>query len=300
FINKCLSGVNLPSLISLYDNMIPQYYNDSLMLRHVRNLKIESKIINSEYLSALENIDEIITNYNNPYELLYANIDKLRILGILDSNLQIGDNPSYSNFNVNKEIAKMIRADLIENKSNKIALKKYNESKLSDKKYKDNKELIFNNLYKRLQQDILEYEKTGKINKDKVITEKIIYDIISNNYVPNVPSISTKLKFLNKNQLNNITPKVYSLSQNYPNPFNPVTKINYELPKDGKVRLIIYDILGREVKTLVNDFKTAGRYTIEFNGNQLASGIYFYRIQVVDLTGRTGDFVSVKRMALIK
>jgi hypothetical protein len=280
--------------------MIPQYYNDSLMLRHVRNLKIESKIINSEYLSALENIDEIITNYNNPYELLYANIDKLRILGILDSNLQIGDNPSYSNFNVNKEIAKMIRADLIENKSNKIALKKYNESKLSDKKYKDNKELIFNNLYKRLQQDILEYEKTGKINKDKVITEKIIYDIISNNYVPNVPSISTKLKFLNKNQLNNITPKVYSLSQNYPNPFNPVTKINYELPKDGKVRLIIYDILGREVKTLVNDFKTAGRYTIEFNGNQLASGIYFYRIQVVDLTGRTGDFVSVKRMALIK
>ncbi|MCX6164610.1 MAG: hypothetical protein NTU73_07070, partial [Ignavibacteriae bacterium] len=60
---------------------------------------------------------------------------------------------------------------------------------------------------------------------------------------------------------NILIPVEYSLSQNYPNPFNPVTKINYELPKDGKVKLVIYDILGREIKTLVNELKQAGRYT---------------------------------------
>ena len=69
-------------------------------------------------------------------------------------------------------------------------------------------------------------------------------------------------------------PKEYILAQNYPNPFNPVTKINYELPKDGRVKLVIYDILGHEIKSLVNnEFKQAGRYTVEFNGTQFASGI---------------------------
>ncbi|MBI5402438.1 MAG: T9SS type A sorting domain-containing protein [Ignavibacteriae bacterium] len=99
------------------------------------------------------------------------------------------------------------------------------------------------------------------------------------------------------NNETNVIPENYSLSQNYPNPFNPVTKINYELPKDGKVKLVIYDILGREVKSLVNnEFKTAGRYTVEFNGTQFASGVYFYRIQVEDGKG----FTAVKKMVLVK
>lgn len=95
------------------------------------------------------------------------------------------------------------------------------------------------------------------------------------------------------NAKNSSIPDAYSLSQNYPNPFNPVTKINYDLPKDGMVKLVVYDILGREVKTLVNEVKQAGRYTVEFNGSGFASGIYFYRIQ-------TGNFVQVKRMVMIK
>ncbi len=88
----------------------------------------------------------------------------------------------------------------------------------------------------------------------------------------------------------------YLLKQNYPNPFNPVTQINFELPKDGRVKLVIYDILGREINTLVNELKQAGRYTVEFNGTQYASGIYFYRIQVED--GKS--FTSVKKMVLLK
>jgi hypothetical protein len=100
-----------------------------------------------------------------------------------------------------------------------------------------------------------------------------------------------------KNNISSNIPKEYKLSQNYPNPFNPITKIDYDLPKDGKVKLVIYDILGREVKILLNnEVKQAGRYTIEFNGNTLASGIYFYQIQVEGGKG----FVSVKKMVLLK
>jgi len=92
---------------------------------------------------------------------------------------------------------------------------------------------------------------------------------------------------------NSNTPKDFNLSQNYPNPFNPVTKINFALPKQGFVTLKIYDITGREVKTLVNEFKQSGYYSIDFNGSNLASGVYFYRIQ-------SNDFVMTKRMVLIK
>jgi hypothetical protein len=105
--------------------------------------------------------------------------------------------------------------------------------------------------------------------------------------------LSTGLRTDEQNTSNLNIPKVYSLSQNYPNPFNPVTKINYELPKDGMIKLVIYDILGREIKTLVNEIKQTGRYTVEFNGSGFASGVYFYRIQA-------GSFVQVKRMVLIK
>jgi hypothetical protein len=100
--------------------------------------------------------------------------------------------------------------------------------------------------------------------------------------------------------INSNIPKTFTLNQNYPNPFNPVTNIQYDLPKDVFVKIKIYDLLGREIKTLVNEFKNAGSYLVSFNGSEFASGIYFYRIQVVDPTGRTGSFVQVKRMVLIK
>jgi len=88
-------------------------------------------------------------------------------------------------------------------------------------------------------------------------------------------------------------PKTFSLNQNYPNPFNPVTKIEYAVPNDVKVTLRIYDVLGREVNVLVNEIKKAGYYSVEWNGNQLSSGIYFYQM-------KAGDFTAVKKMMLIK
>jgi hypothetical protein len=92
-------------------------------------------------------------------------------------------------------------------------------------------------------------------------------------------------------------PSVYAVSQNYPNPFNPSTKIDYDIPYDGKVSILLYDISGREVGKLVNEVKTAGYYTVQFNASNLSSGMYFYRITA---TGNSQNFVQTKKMVLIK
>jgi len=91
----------------------------------------------------------------------------------------------------------------------------------------------------------------------------------------------------------NEVPAVYQLNQNYPNPFNPKTTIKFGLPKSADVKLVVYDITGREVAVLVSEFRTAGNYSIDFDASSLASGVYFYKITA-------GSFTDVKKMVLIK
>lgn len=88
-------------------------------------------------------------------------------------------------------------------------------------------------------------------------------------------------------------PVKYDLSQNFPNPFNPSTKINYDLPFDGEVSIKIFDMSGKELKTLVDELKTAGYHSVEFNASGLASGVYFYSISA-------GSFTATKKMILLK
>ncbi|GAB6283405.1 MAG: hypothetical protein STSR0008_21710 [Ignavibacterium sp.] len=88
-------------------------------------------------------------------------------------------------------------------------------------------------------------------------------------------------------------PNEFALSQNYPNPFNPSTKINYQLPVDSYVSLKIYDVLGKEVITLLNEQQSAGFYQKEFNAKGLSSGMYFYKLEA-------GNFVQVRKMILLK
>jgi hypothetical protein len=119
-------------------------------------------------------------------------------------------------------------------------------------------------------------------------------------YLGNVQNGSEELNKKNYNQINfdgSKLPVTYDLSQNYPNPFNPTTTINYQIPRSEFVTLKVYDILGKEIATLVNEQKIQGRYSVKFNASSaaggLASGVYIYQI-------RANDYVSSKKMLLLK
>lgn len=107
--------------------------------------------------------------------------------------------------------------------------------------------------------------------------------------------INDTLRFENLTLIDeeNYTPEQYKLLQNYPNPFNSGTAISWQLPKHTKVTLKIYDILGNEIETLVNEKRPAGTYELIWDARNLASGVYFYRLQ-------TGDFVETKKMILLR
>ena len=92
----------------------------------------------------------------------------------------------------------------------------------------------------------------------------------------------------------NTLPDTYVLYQSYPNPFNPSTNIQYSIPKQGFVKLVVYDLLGKEVRVIVNEQKEPGNYEVTFNAGNLASGMYFYKLNV------EGKFNSVKKMLLVK
>jgi len=96
-------------------------------------------------------------------------------------------------------------------------------------------------------------------------------------------------------------PNVFQLYQNYPNPFNPSTIISYQVAVNSHVTLKVYDILGREVATLVDENKSAGSYQAKFDGSRCASGVYFYRLEARQTEGgQTGSFVQTKKLLLLK
>jgi hypothetical protein len=108
------------------------------------------------------------------------------------------------------------------------------------------------------------------------------------------------------NQINTEIPDKFELSQNYPNPFNPVTKIKFSIPNASLsfgeglgVGLIIYDALGREVQTLVNENLSPGTYEVDFDGSNLPSGVYFYKLEVNE-HGSGQGFTETKKMVMIK
>jgi alpha-glucosidase len=97
----------------------------------------------------------------------------------------------------------------------------------------------------------------------------------------------------NAREIDEVYPKEFALHQNYPNPFNPTTTINFSIADHNNVTLIVYDILGRKVVTLVNERKAPGRYSLAFDGSSLSSGIYFYKLEA-------GKFSAIKKLMLVK
>jgi hypothetical protein len=95
-----------------------------------------------------------------------------------------------------------------------------------------------------------------------------------------------------------LLPSGFALSQNYPNPFNPTTAIRYQLPGASWVTLKVFDVLGREVATLVGERKLAGSHVVRFDGSSLASGVYVYRLTAEDAS--TGSVVLTKKLLLLR
>ena len=126
-------------------------------------------------------------------------------------------------------------------------------------------------------------------------TNKISFKAISaygnNLFLDSICLLSTSTGITNN--LSGIIPENFSLSQNYPNPFNPVTNVEFGIPKQGFVSLKVYDMLGKEVATLVNENLSPGNYTVNFNGSNFSSGVYFCKME-------SGEFKNIKRMVLIK
>ena len=150
-------------------------------------------------------------------------------------------------------------------------------------------------------------QERDQINQDIVFKDNKIFNVWQDNHEhgvgydiwANVYNFGNLVTGVNNKKIN--TPISFELSQNYPNPFNPSTSIKYSVPSLERghvpslqqVELKVYDILGREVATLVNQRQNPGQYQVIFNAGNLASGTYFYRL-------RTGDFVQVKKMLLLK
>jgi hypothetical protein len=101
-------------------------------------------------------------------------------------------------------------------------------------------------------------------------------------------------------QTKSTIPNKFELYQNYPNPFNPSTTIKYDLPKQSRVKVVVYDILGREVETLVDEIQKAGSYQAIWDASRFASGVYFYRLETAPEGGQAGNYSATKKLLLLK
>ena len=160
---------------------------------------------------------------------------------------------------------------------------------------------VLRNLYPSVSGTELTITAGSKINKEVVCNLDASWNIANLQVIVFIQNDDTKeivqaAKVTNLTSVtdqNSTTPEEYSLNQNYPNPFNPSTIIKYNLKKSSQVKLVVYDVLGRMVKIIVNDFQEAGSYEVNFDATNLASGIYFYKI-------KADDFSDNKKMLLIK
>jgi carboxypeptidase T len=145
-----------------------------------------------------------------------------------------------------------------------------------------------------------EWEKIGFVEGKGTTTKTNSYSFIDENFSDG--KIYYRLKQIDYNgtykiygpvEVNIGLPLTFNLEQNYPNPFNPTTTISFKIKEKGQVSLKVYNLLGMEVATIVNEIKTAGIYSVKFNGNNLPSGVYFYRLNA-------GNFTATKKLILLK
>ncbi len=268
---------NLQSNTDLIFNELKEYL-DSKITQHVNNYSFTDKAY-SYYLMCLVKIKEnneaisgyenIMTNHPEPEKRLLASWDRSAI-----TLLQNGSGQGDANISVKKKPYQLNETAFKDKPVHGIARSVYI-------KFKNGNE-----------------DKHSNAGTEKMIESKIIYyNPLNRNELDK--KITDDLNFMLgiKNSLNaeisNTIISNYKLNQNYPNPFNPVTKITFSIPVSGNISIKVYDITGKEIKTLVNEFRNAGTYNTEFNSSDLSSGVYYYKME-------TGNFSEIKKMILIK
>jgi hypothetical protein len=145
-----------------------------------------------------------------------------------------------------------------------------------------------------------DWQKMGFVNGNGTTTEKQFYtytdrNLAEGNYSYRLKQIdfNGSFEYSNVIEVLVVTPNKFELVQNYPNPFNPTTSISFSLPKSANVKLAVYNLLGQEVQTLINEFKEEGTHTVTFEAKNLNSGIYLYKLEA-------DGFSSVRKMTLLK
>jgi len=251
-----------------------------------------------KYYDALTGYEFLAQFHPEPETRLLSSYDYAELQAILGTGESVkgSDNSERSLAKLLKKLEKEILSDPVKSK-----LKEKYETEMISKSEKDGsksisksdftkkgKSEIEKNIYSKRENDFI-----SKSNYILISGRNLSKEELQKNYHKDIYTILGVENTDNNSSSQSELPTEYSLSQNFPNPFNPVTTISYQIPTDGIVNLKVYDILGKEVATLVSEMKRAGSYQVVFNGNNLASGIYFYKIQ-------SGNFNQVKRMMLIK
>jgi tetratricopeptide (TPR) repeat protein len=297
----------LTDLKTFYENLILNHQSNISLVKRCNYYVQKCKVLLKQYSSALSGFQQIINQNPASYEGLVARWDYMATSLLMQG--QGGSERETSN--VKRQMWSIIQSD------------KFNEFDKSDKFGDDDKSPFTREERKQIKSAVnsaLDISYTKEKKREEILTDlsrkgdvtasrqlKVLKSLEQTVKTEKPKNISEHLKivsgdiqkvFVNPNAGKNTNtvfiPQTFNLSQNYPNPFNPVTKISYDIPKNSMVKLIIYDILGREVKRLVNnEFKQPGRYIVEFNGTNLASGVYFYRLE-------SGDFIQAKKMVLVK
>jgi hypothetical protein len=313
------SGIRVQHLKTFYELLIINHPQDVSLIKTANYYTQKCKVYLKQFESALIGFEDIIVQNPYSYEGLIASWDYAATILMIDTTLGSGGIKSSDNikgllmpFNEMEYLIDSLRANKM------MKYDRYDKTNFTtaDRKilYKTTGNVFIDERKKQIEivKNLQEKIKTFDGRKDFKVKRELD-DLINLNEVVKTKKPKSNSEYLtiinddiNKllkvstdydNIENQSIPKTFELSQNYPNPFNPVTKINFDLPKDAKVKLVIYDILGREIKILVNnEFRTAGRYITEFNASNLASGIYFARI----LVNEGKDFMAVKKMILVK
>ncbi|MCB0727214.1 MAG: T9SS type A sorting domain-containing protein, partial [Ignavibacteriae bacterium] len=324
-----VAGNKITALKTLLENLILNNPQNESLIKSAFYYIQKCKVKLEDYESAMTGFQQIMDQNPYTYESLTASWDYSASYLLLLN--QSGSGGGISNYKLQISNDELIDDEAKIDDNNQSKIQNSNSQILYDdprEKYdknvftKDDRKILKSNIFnsfetsrdkeievlKTLEKKVSEGN-ANESEKKELETKKVLKEIAKpkkpvniSEHISNVSGDINKITDAGKGSLENknasIVPEVYYLSQNYPNPFNPTTKISFDLPVDAKVKLIIFDMLGREVKSMVNSQLSTGRYEYQFEGSNFSSGIYFYRMEAVDNSGK--KFVQTKRMVLVK